>query len=65
MSDLEGLTRRLIKVKGYSDKEILDRLVREYLDFKDIDSNSALKLSEAVLEECKKSDIDSISNNFT
>jgi len=64
LSDLEGLTRRLIKVKGYSDKEILDRLVREYLDFKDIDSNSALKLSEAVLEECKKSDIDSISNNF-
>ncbi|MFX1316890.1 MAG: AIR synthase-related protein [Promethearchaeota archaeon] len=63
MSDLEGLTRRLIK-KGYSDNQIVDRLVQEYLDFKNIDNNSAFKYSQAILEECKNSDISYISNPF-
>ena len=61
MSDLEGLTRRLMK-KGFTEQQILNRLVQEYLDFKDIDEKSALKLAKAVLEECQKSDIESISD---
>ena len=56
MSDLEGLTRRLIK-KRYSDSQILERLVQEYLDFKDIDKNLAYKYAQAIIEECKNSDI--------
>ncbi len=63
MSDLEGLTRRLIK-KGYSDSQILERLVQEYLDFKDIDENLAFKLANAILEECKNSNIDYILDPF-
>jgi hydrogenase expression/formation protein len=63
MSDLEGLTRRLIK-KGYTEQQIINRLVQEYLDFKDIDENSAVKLANAILEECQKSDISSVSNPF-
>ncbi len=59
MSDLEGLTRRLIN-KGYSESQILERLVQEYLDFKDIDENLAFKLANAILEECKNSNIDYI-----
>ncbi|HDZ18960.1 hypothetical protein LCGC14_0958750 [marine sediment metagenome] len=60
MSDLEGLTRNLIK-KGLSKQEILERIVKEYLDFKQIDSSSAFKLARAIYEECKKSDTHSIS----
>lgn len=63
MSDLEGLTRRLLE-KGLNDSEIIERLIQEYQDFKDIDSHKAKKLSKAVLEECKKSDVKNISNNF-
>ncbi len=63
MSDLEGLTRRLIN-KGYSESQILERLVQEYLDFKDIDENLAFKLANAILEECKNSNIDCISDPF-
>ena len=63
MSDLEGLTRRLLK-KGLADEEIIERIVQEYLDFKDIDSSEALKYAKAVLEECKKSDIESVFNPF-
>jgi len=63
LSDLEGLTRRLIK-KGYSDSQILERLVQEYLDFKDIDENLAFKLANAILEECKNSNIDYILDPF-
>ncbi len=63
MSDLEGLTRKLIK-KGYSDSQILERLVQEYLDFKDIDENLAFKLANAILEECKNSNIDYILDPF-
>jgi len=63
MSDLEGLTRRLLK-KGYSEQQILQRLVQEYQDFKDIDEGTAFKYSKAILEECQKSEIDSISDPF-
>jgi len=63
LSDLEGLTRRLIN-KGYSESQILERLVQEYLDFKDIDENLAFKLANAILEECKNSNIDCISDPF-
>ncbi len=56
MSDLEGLTRRLIN-KGYSEDQILERLTQEYHDFKEIDEISAYKFAKAVFEECQKSDI--------
>ncbi|MHA1489915.1 MAG: AIR synthase-related protein [Promethearchaeota archaeon] len=63
MSDLEGLTRKLIK-KGHTDQEILKRLIREYLDYKDIPETLANKYAIAVLEECKKSDIETVSDPF-
>ena len=63
MSDLEGLTRRLIQ-KGKSDEEIISRLVQEYQDFKEIDENSAIRLSEAILEECKKSSASKVSDDL-
>jgi len=61
--DLEGLTRRFMK-KGFSEQQILERLVQAYQDHKDIDSASARKFAVAVLEECQKSDISSVSNSF-
>ncbi len=63
MSDLEGLTRSLIK-KGYSESQILERLIQEYLDFKDIDDTLVLKYAKAVLDECQKSDIKGITDTF-
>ncbi|MFX1311063.1 MAG: hypothetical protein ACFFHD_00405 [Promethearchaeota archaeon] len=63
MSDLEGLTRRLME-KGFSKKEIIVRLVNEYMDFKDIEEESATLLAEAIYEECKKSDVKNVSNPF-
>jgi len=63
LSDLEGLTRRLLRQKK-TDEEILKRLVQEYVDFKDIDKESAYTLANAVLIECKKSDISKISEPF-
>ena len=63
MSDLEGLTRNLIK-KGYSDDQIIDRLVQEYQDFKEIDIDLATKYAIAILDECKKSDISNIQDSF-
>ena len=63
MSDLEGLTRRLIQ-KGKSDEEILKRLVQEYSDYKDIDENLALRFAKAILEECRKSDLALVSDPF-
>ena len=59
MSDLEGLTRRLME-KGFSKEEIIVRLVNEYTDFKDIEKESAFSLAKAIYEECKKSDINSV-----
>jgi hydrogenase expression/formation protein len=64
LSDLEGLTRRLMAKIGVSDEKIVERLVQEYLDYKDIDKSSAYNLANAVLEECKKSNINLISNTF-
>ncbi len=63
MSDLEGLTRNLIR-KGYSEEQIVERLVEEYLDFKEITKEKAKILARAVLEECKNSDTSSIGNPF-
>ena len=63
MSDLEGLTRRLME-KGFTKEEIIVRLVNEYMDFKDIKKESAILLANAVYEECKKSDINSVSDPF-
>lgn len=63
MSDLEGLTRRLIQ-KGKSDEEILKRLIQEYSDFKDIDENVAMRFARAILEECRKSDVTLVSDPF-
>jgi hydrogenase expression/formation protein len=63
LSDLEGLTRNLLK-KGYSDQDIIQRLLQEYHDFKDIENSLAIKYAQAILEECKKSDLDSVVNPF-
>ncbi|MFW9879192.1 MAG: hypothetical protein ACFFG0_39435 [Candidatus Thorarchaeota archaeon] len=63
MSDLEGLTRRLME-KGFTKEEIIVRLVNEYLDFKNINKESATSLAEAIYEECKKSDIKTVSDPF-
>ena len=63
LSDLEGLTRRLME-KGCSKEEIIERLVNEYMDFKDIEQESATILAEAIYEECKKSDVKNVSDSF-
>jgi len=63
LSDLEGLTRRLLKSR-WNDEQIIARLVQEYLDFKDINESLASNFAKAILEECKNSDIDSISDAF-
>ena len=63
MSDLEGLTRRLI-TQNKTDEEILKRLVQEYTDFKDINKELAYTLASAILTECKRSDISEISEPF-
>ena len=63
MSDLEGLTRRLME-KGFSKEEIILRLVNEYMDFKDINKESATSLAKAIYEECRKSDIKTVSDPF-
>ena len=63
MSDLEGLTRRLL-IQNKTDEEILTRLVQEYIDFKDIDKELAYTLAKAILTECKKSDISKVSEPF-
>jgi hydrogenase expression/formation protein len=63
LSDLEGLTRRLIQ-KGKSDEQILKRLVQEYSDYKDINENLALRFARAILEECRKSDVALVSDPF-
>ena len=63
MSDLEGLTRRLLR-KNKTDEEILRRLVQEYTDFKDIDKELAYTFANAILTECKRSDISNVSEPF-
>jgi len=63
LSDLEGLTRRLLR-QNKTDEEILTRLVQEYIDFKDIDNERAYTLANAILTECKRSDISKVSEPF-
>jgi hydrogenase expression/formation protein len=63
LSDLEGLTRRLL-IQNKNDEEILTRLVQEYIDFKDIDKELAYTLAKAILTECKKSDISKVTEPF-
>jgi len=63
LSDLEGLTRRLLE-KGFTREKIIERLINEYIDFKDIEQESAILLAEAIYEECKKSDISNVSEPF-
>ncbi|TXT67337.1 MAG: hypothetical protein BAJALOKI1v1_120029 [Promethearchaeota archaeon] len=63
MSDLEGLTRNLLK-KEVPDEEIIERLVQEYLDYKNIKKELAFKLAKGVLEECKKSDLAKVNTPF-
>jgi len=50
--------------KGYKKEQIILRLVKEYLDFKDIKKESAISRAEAIYEECKKSDVKSVSDPF-
>ena len=50
--------------KGYSEAQILERIVQEYQDFKEIDDYTALNLAKAILEECQKSDISKVSIPF-
>ncbi|MHA1232062.1 MAG: AIR synthase-related protein [Candidatus Helarchaeota archaeon] len=54
MADLEGLVRRLIS-KNYDRDKILDKLIEEYLIYKDISKEQARELSIAVFEEVKNS----------
>ncbi len=61
--DLEGLTRKLMD-KGFSEQQILRKLVEAYKDHKDIDDMSAQNYAKAILEECQKSDLNSISDPF-
>jgi len=63
LSDLEGLTRNLIE-KGYSEQQILERIVQEYHDFKNIDNSLAKKYAKAIFKECRMSDIKSVSEPF-
>jgi hydrogenase expression/formation protein len=64
LSDLEGLTRNLMN-KGYSKAQILKRIIQEYQDFKEIDTDMAENLAKAILEECKKSEISKVTHTFT
>ncbi len=61
--DLEGLTRRLLK-KGEREEDIIKRLVQVYRDYKDLNMDDAQKLAEAVIDECKKSDIKNVLEPF-
>ncbi len=63
MSDLEGLTRNLLR-KQNSKIEIIERLKQEYLDYKNISPQEAELLSNAIYEECVKSETSSIQNDF-
>ena len=63
LSDLEGLTRKLIE-KGKTPQQITKRLIQEYIDFKNIDKDKARRLAKAVFEECIKSDFSKFPNSF-
>jgi hydrogenase expression/formation protein len=63
MSDLEGLTRNLLQ-KGYTDEDIIERLIQSYQDFKEINKAQAFKYAKAILEECKVSEVKTIKNTY-
>mgnify|MGYP001120371093 CR=1 FL=1 len=55
MSDLEGLTRKLIS-KGMSIEEVKDRLIDEILIYKDyLGKKSAESLANAIIDEVRDS----------
>jgi hydrogenase expression/formation protein len=56
MTDLEGLTRKLLEY-NLSKEDILSKIVEEYLIYKDIPESQALNLARAVLSEVKNSSI--------
>jgi len=57
MTDLEGMSRALIN-KNISKTKIIDKLVEEYLIYKDITEENARNLAEAVYEEVVNSSIE-------
>ena len=59
MSDLEGLTRRLLK-KGYPKEKIIKRLIQEYLDFKD-NIDSTVEGVQNTVDNVKET-VDNVSN---
>ena len=56
MADLEGLARKLL-ADNLSKEDILNKIVEEYLIYKDIAESQALKLAKAVLTEVENSSI--------
>jgi len=54
MADLEGLTRALL-LKGLNEEEIIEKLITEYLIYKDITNIEAEKLAKAIFQEVKNS----------
>lgn len=54
MADLEGLTRVLLD-KGVENEEIIEKLIMEYLFYKDIPKRDAMRLANAVFQEVKNS----------
>jgi hydrogenase expression/formation protein len=63
LSDLEGLTRRLIR-KNTPKDQIIERLTHEYLDFKNITEHEARLMSKAVYAECVKSGLEAVKGDF-
>jgi hydrogenase expression/formation protein len=55
MTDLEGTTRQLLE-KNWSKEQIINKLVEEYLVYKELSKEKAIQLAEAVWEECKRSE---------
>ncbi len=55
MTDLEGTTRQLLD-KNWTKQQIINKLIEEYLVYKELSEEQATQLAEAVWEECKKSE---------
>ncbi|MHA2051092.1 MAG: AIR synthase-related protein, partial [Promethearchaeota archaeon] len=45
-------------------QEILERIVQEYQDFKDIEKATAFRFAKAILEECQKSNINLVTDPY-
>ncbi len=50
--------------KGFSEQQILKKLIQAYKDYKEIDDDEAQNYAKAILEECQKSSINAISDHF-